>query len=663
MYQFIRRLHSQKILIIIICLSVLHTPRLHATEAVTITTFLPAPKGGGGATGDIDIAQTEDDHVHIGLATHLATNNYEGKLWIADESTQTDPTSTPDDTVVPDIVLQNTSDTDDNYNRILFVNSVGGVDSAIAAVHKDAAASSNTLNGTLQFLTANATGLNPKMTISSAGDVGISTTTPIADLHIKNTTPYTLGEDDYLTDSIALYGAFTTNRAYFGGITWHNDTERAAGIVSVMESADSDDVGLAFMTQEDYGTTTRILERMRISHNGYVDIGNVKPATSPLTIYTREGQGPAIELVGLTPSIKLTTGNLNETAYFKYDSITQDLIAENLGGNIMVKTYYSNHFKMNARGNVQIGTDEPSDNKLLSLTMSPSYGIYMKSNGAPADNTAIYNQSNGGGGVKYGLYNVAGTGLANEIIASANTSTSTGLYNYVLGSGDLYGVQNYFYGNQYNNSASMVTANMRGNAGEKCGLYSSVSGTTTNTGHHYGVYSEVSGYTVFATGYIYGARVESYSGTAGTSIGVYGNGVDADFLAEHGTYTSNSSRRWKTNITTLSGAMDKIMALKGVSFDWDKAHGGRHSLGFIAEEVGAVLPEIVVYEKDDSGNAKSMDYSKISAVLVEAIKEQQALILNQATKIQAQTKRIEQIQLDSIAIEQQIQTLKSNNPS
>ncbi|MCA9293612.1 MAG: tail fiber domain-containing protein [Phycisphaerales bacterium] len=49
----------------------------------------------------------------------------------------------------------------------------------------------------------------------------------------------------------------------------------------------------------------------------------------------------------------------------------------------------------------------------------------------------------------------------------------------------------------------------------------------------------------------------------------------------------------KSNIRNIDGSLDKIAQLRGVYFDWDHEHGGAHDMGFIAEEVGAALPEIV----------------------------------------------------------------------
>ena len=49
---------------------------------------------------------------------------------------------------------------------------------------------------------------------------------------------------------------------------------------------------------------------------------------------------------------------------------------------------------------------------------------------------------------------------------------------------------------------------------------------------------------------------------------------------------------------------------------------GKHDIGLIAEEVGEVIPEVVAYEENGK-DAKSVDYARLVAVLIEAVKEQQ----------------------------------------
>jgi Chaperone of endosialidase len=98
-----------------------------------------------------------------------------------------------------------------------------------------------------------------------------------------------------------------------------------------------------------------------------------------------------------------------------------------------------------------------------------------------------------------------------------------------------------------------------------------------------------------------------------------------------------SSRRWKTNIQTLRGSLGKVEQLRGVSYD-SKATG-KHEVGVIAEEVGAVLPELVSYEENGK-DARGVDYSRLTALLIEATKEQQTLIREQKEQIRAQHAQI-----------------------
>ena len=80
----------------------------------------------------------------------------------------------------------------------------------------------------------------------------------------------------------------------------------------------------------------------------------------------------------------------------------------------------------------------------------------------------------------------------------------------------------------------------------------------------------------------------------------------------------------KDNIEVIPDAIDKVKKIKGVSFDWNdnSTHSG-HDIGVIAQDIEAVLPELVVTR--DSGY-KAVSYEKIVALLIEAIKDQQLQI-------------------------------------
>ncbi|MDZ7291385.1 MAG: tail fiber domain-containing protein [candidate division KSB1 bacterium] len=110
-------------------------------------------------------------------------------------------------------------------------------------------------------------------------------------------------------------------------------------------------------------------------------------------------------------------------------------------------------------------------------------------------------------------------------------------------------------------------------------------------------------------------------------------------------WTTYSSRRWKTNIKPIAGALAKVQRLRGVAFDW-KADG-KHDIGLIAEEVGKVIPEVVAYEANGT-DAKSVDYPRLVAVLIEAMKEQQKQIAELKDAVQTLMVRNQETENSSI---------------
>lgn len=85
-----------------------------------------------------------------------------------------------------------------------------------------------------------------------------------------------------------------------------------------------------------------------------------------------------------------------------------------------------------------------------------------------------------------------------------------------------------------------------------------------------------------------------------------------------------SDSRLKDNIIPISTPVDKIKSLRGVEFDWNSGEQvGTHDVGLIAQDVEAVLPEAVTTQED---GYKNLAYTKVIPLLVEAMKEQQAMI-------------------------------------
>ena len=87
-------------------------------------------------------------------------------------------------------------------------------------------------------------------------------------------------------------------------------------------------------------------------------------------------------------------------------------------------------------------------------------------------------------------------------------------------------------------------------------------------------------------------------------------------LTAKGNVTAQSDARLKTNVKTIENALDTTLKLRGVTFDRNNEAG----LGVIAQEVQAVIPQVVV-EGSDENKTLSVAYGNIVGLLIEAIKE------------------------------------------
>jgi len=120
--------------------------------------------------------------------------------------------------------------------------------------------------------------------------------------------------------------------------------------------------------------------------------------------------------------------------------------------------------------------------------------------------------------------------------------------------------------------------------------------------------------------------------------------------------TGCSDVRWKTNIAPITAPLDKIMALTGEQFNWktkeypDMFFQEGLDYGLVAQDVEKVLPEIV-YE--DNGY-KYIRYDRLSAILIEAVKEQQKEIQSQEKRMQEQASRIEKDEKDIEYLKQEL---------
>ena len=129
------------------------------------------------------------------------------------------------------------------------------------------------------------------------------------------------------------------------------------------------------------------------------------------------------------------------------------------------------------------------------------------------------------------------------------------------------------------------------------------------------------------------------------------------FWAQHGDIQT-SDKSLKTNITPLNLGLDQIMKLNPISFEWkpNKTHSDNHPrLGFIAQELQEVIPQMVI-EPTNENLTLGLNYSMLSPVLTNAIKEQNKTLSQQGLKIE----KLEQLLAE---LKQQNQHLSRRNKS
>jgi len=284
------------------------------------------------------------------------------------------------------------------------------------------------------------------------------------------------------------------------------------------------------------------------------------------------------------------------------------------------------------------------------------------------------NSSNTGGGVEgravgasgptYGVLGVSLSSSGRGVLGNASsfTGTTTGVYG-TAASPSGTGVVGIHI------SATGTTPGVRGDSVSNDGFAVGVHGRITSTlpgGFSTAVRGENRGTGTLGIG-VWGSQAGSGWGVLGESLGFAGSGIGvrgvsnsptgSDFFADGPgvNYAASSSIRWKSDVVNIDHPLAKLASLRGVYYTWDQAHGGHHDMGMIAEEVGKVLPEIVAYE-ENGVDAKGLDYSKLTPLLVEATN---ALRAEKDAQIEMLERANAEVSLELAEIRRQNQTLQA----
>jgi hypothetical protein len=187
---------------------------------------------------------------------------------------------------------------------------------------------------------------------------------------------------------------------------------------------------------------------------------------------------------------------------------------------------------------------------------------------------------------------------------------------------------------------------------------------TTNEGGQITIRKSLTGSTLDWTIDQYGttasdARLRIFSGGTETNgINIKENGyiglgtsaptvrlqVSGDIIAN--SIAGSSDIRFKKDIVPIDNPLAKVLQLRGVNFNWNTAafpqrlFSEKRTMGFIAQEVEKVVPEIVQSENTTEGY-KSVQYDKVVALLVEAVKAQQKQINSLKKEVKKLKRRVQ----------------------
>jgi len=141
----------------------------------------------------------------------------------------------------------------------------------------------------------------------------------------------------------------------------------------------------------------------------------------------------------------------------------------------------------------------------------------------------------------------------------------------------------------------------------------------------------------------------SVAGNAGW-LHLYYDGVLRGRFYDNGDYAAASDRRIKTNIHNLPSLLDKVLQLQPVEYEFtDKNPQHKKSIGFIAQDVKKIFPELVNVIQDTATGYKGINdlhtltYSSFGILAIKAVQEQQQLIQSQQIEIDELKKKVDML--------------------
>jgi len=118
------------------------------------------------------------------------------------------------------------------------------------------------------------------------------------------------------------------------------------------------------------------------------------------------------------------------------------------------------------------------------------------------------------------------------------------------------------------------------------------------------------------------------------------------FHPNTGVYTPISDRKFKKEIKPLNSSLSRVMKLKPSTYEMKTSDNRNREIGFVAQEVKELYPELVNDLTDDKTGKSfyTLNYTGITVLAVKAIQEQQEIIEEQAKRIEVLERKFERLQ-------------------
>ena len=482
-----------------------------------------------------------------------------------------------------------------------------------------------------------------RMRITSAGNVGIGTSSPANALHVKGVTTVAYIESTGINGDIQLKASGTT------------------GYTALRANGND----LAFLTAT--------AERMRITSAGNVGIGG--------TVDNHGGYARCLQITGTEAALELESSS-------GYSYVAQngtDLQIRNVAnGNMPFSTNNTERMRIDSAGNVGIGTSSPSakldvlgsgtiysylrNSTTTALTAVDSSAAYF---GSGTSSPVIFQVNNGekaridsSGNLGLGVtpsawYTADGVTRALQIsgtgVLIANNGSMRVMENAFFNTSGAATYISNGYAEQYlqNGGFHAWYTATSGTAGAAISFTQAMTldasgnllvGTTSSSiSNTAGSRFIDSGRTlnIVNTGAVYPSIITNQVGYGGKTISFRYTDSEKGYIETTSTnviYSTTSDYRLKNTIAPMTGALAKVALLKPCTYKWNV--DGSKGQGFIAHELQSVIPDCVSGEKDavdNEGNPQyqGIDTSFLVATLTAAIQEQQAIIESLKARLDA----------------------------